>query len=233
MRRMKRVLAAITDRGVVETLEPLLSRGTVEFNQVASGEACVVLASTTPYDLILAQLPLADMSAPRLLAGLRAYGSPSQEARIFLLASGGQAQAVDVLRHQGVDKVVLSASTSEFRSSVADALGVALRTSARVLVNLHVAAGNSRSTQVYETENLSKAGMLLRTGHPLAVGTEFAFDLCLSEGDSALQGTGHVVRHTVPDHEKVCGMGVEFSSFGEDMAEGLGQFVRESLTLAG
>ena len=233
MGRKKRVLAAITERGVVEALEPLLARETVEFNQVASGEACVVLASTTPYDLILAQLPLDDMSAPRLLAGLRAYGSPSQEARIFLLASGGQAQAADALRHQGVDRVMLSASTSEFRYAVADALGVALRTSARVLVNLHVATGDSRSTQVYETENLSTTGMLLRTGHPLAVGTEFAFDLCLEEGDSVLQGTGRVVRHTVPDHEKVCGMGVMFSDFGEGTAQDIGQFVRSGLAHVG
>ena len=209
-----------------------MARATVEFNEVANGEACVVLAASEPYDLILAQLPLMDMSAPTLLAGLRAHGSPSQDARILLLASSGQAQAVDALRYSGIDKVVLSASTSEFRSAVAEALGVALRASTRVLVNLHVAFEDSRATQVYETENLSRSGMLVRTGHPLAVGTEFAFDLCLSEPDSVLQGTGRVVRHTAPQREAICGMGVEFSELGQRAADNLDRFVKRNLVHA-
>ena len=232
MARMKRVLGAITDRKVIQALDPLLSRETVDFNQVANGEACVILASTNSYDLILAQIPLMDMSAPRLLAGLRAYGSPSQDARILLLASSGQAQAVEALRHRSIDNVSLSASTSEFRSSVATALGVALRTSARVLVNLHVEVGESRSTQVYETANLSRTGMLVRTEHPLAVGTEFDFDLCLSDPDSVLQGNGYVVRHTNPIREKVRGMGVEFRDFGDEASDDLDLFVKETLVHA-
>ena len=232
MAHMKRVLGAIVDRKVIQALDPLLSRSTVEFNQVANGEACVILASTSPYDLVLAQLPLMDMSAPRLLTSLRAYGSPSQAARILLLASPGHSRAVDALTYGDIDKVELSASTADFRASVAKALGVAMRTSARVLVNLHVEYDDSRSTQVYETENISRTGMLVRTEHPLEIGTEFAFDLCLSEPSSVLQGTGYVVRHTEPDHERICGMGVEFSGLGEAEADDLELFVKEHLVHA-
>jgi CheY-like chemotaxis protein len=229
MARIKRVLGAISDHSVIEALDPLLSRATVEFSQVANGEACVVLASTSPYDLILAQLPLMDMSAPQLLTSLRAYGSPSLEARILLLASSGQAQAAEALRYRGIDKVALSASMDEFRNSVAKALGIALRSSTRVLVNLHVDLGDSLSTQVYETENLSRTGMLVRTAHPLAVGTEFEFDICLAAPESVLQGTGYVVRHTVPDRESVHGMGVEFSDLARSSADDLDLFVKQTL----
>lgn len=233
MVRTKNVLGIINDHRVVEALEPLLSRDSVEFNQVATGEACVLLAATSRYDLVLAQLPLMDMSAPQLLSNLRAYGSPSRDARILMLASGSQARAAEALSYRGIDNVSLSESTSEFRAAVARSLGVALRTSTRVLVNLHVAVDDSRSTQVYETENLSRTGMLVRTAHPLPVGTAFDFDLCLSDPDAVLQGSGFVVRHTEPDRERVYGMGVEFSRFGPEAAEGLDIFVRHNLLRAG
>ena len=43
MEHKKRVLAAISDSDVIAALEPLLARGSLEFNQVANGEACLVL----------------------------------------------------------------------------------------------------------------------------------------------------------------------------------------------
>ena len=126
-----------------------------------------------------------------------------------------------------VNRVLLSSSTEEFRSRVAEALGVALRASTRVLVNLHVGVDDSRSTRVYETENLSKSGMLLRTGHPLAVGTEFAFDICLPQTGGALQGLGSVVRHTEPDREKLLGMGIRFESLDNEASNCIDRFVRQ------
>ena len=224
-----KVLVAVSDRDVISVLEPLLARESLEYSQVANGEACLVLASTTPYDLILAHLPLIDMSAPTLLSGLQAPGSPSHGARVLLLSTGGQAAAIAALRPVQLDSVKLTDSIAAFRTAVAEALGVALRASARTLVNLHVDVDDSRATRVYETENLSTSGMLLRTGHPLAVGTEFAFDLCLSEPDLVLQGKGRVVRHTVPDHEKVFGMGVRFEDLDGEAATDLHLFVRQHL----
>ena len=226
----KKVLAAITDRHVLASLEPLFSRHSVEFNQVANGEACLVLASSAHYDLVLAQLPLIDMSATMLISGLRAGGSASEMSQILLLASDSQARAAEALRRLRVESVVLSDSVDTFRRAVAGALGVSLRASTRVLVNLHVDLDDFVTTNVYETENLSRTGMLVRTGHPLPVGTEFAFDLCLDEPEAVLQGVGRVVRHTAPSHEKACGMGIHFEQLDKAAASDIEVFIRDRLT---
>lgn len=225
----KTVLAAITDRQVIDSLEPLFSRHSVEFNQVANGEACLVLASSARYDLVLAQLPLIDMSATRLISGLRSGGSSCEQSPILLLGSDSQARAANVLKRLDVESIVLSDSVDAFRRAVAGALGVPVRASTRVLVNLHVDLDNFVTTHVYETENLSRTGMLVRTGHPLPVGTEFAFDLCLDEPQAVLQGVGQVVRHTARAHENTCGMGIHFKQLDDAATSDLDFFVRDRL----
>lgn len=227
MGQEKKVLAAISEPRVLAALEDILARNELEFHQVANGEACLILAATTPYDIVLAQLPLFDMSAPALLTSLLAPGAPSSNAQVLFLASGGQASAAAALGQGRHSQVTIASSTEEFRLRLTQMLGVALRASARVLVNLHVGLEESRSTHVYETENLSRSGMLLRTAHPLAIGTQFAFDICLPEPDAALQGRGSVVRHTEPNHERILGMGVRIDGLDGGAEDSLDSFVRQ------
>jgi uncharacterized protein (TIGR02266 family) len=228
----KKVLAAITKQEVLDALEPLLSRSSVGVDRVASGEAGLVLASATPYDLILAQIPLLDMSAAMLVTSLRQPSCPCRNSRLLFLASGHQQPATEAYSDNLVGSVTLSTSTREFRQAVATALGIALRVSSRLLVSLQVALDRppTPTTRVYQSENVSRTGMLLRTGHPLPVGTEFLFDFALPDSDTSFKGSGVVVRHTEPGAERVYGMGIQFLDLDEDVGQLLDLFVRTEKT---
>lgn len=229
MRPTHKVLAAMAGREAFDALRPLLHRSHVECNRVANGEACLILAATAPYDLILVQLPLIDMSASMFISTLRGSGSPCQNARLLFLASGNHGITASVFREADTDSIALATSIEEFRAVVAEALGLSVRAASRILINVHVETSDEASSRVYQTENLSRSGMLLKTDHPLPIGTEFFFDFDLPEAGQAFQGTGEVVRHTIPDREKIYGMGIHFSDFTAGSERELELFVRHQL----
>jgi c-di-GMP-binding flagellar brake protein YcgR len=110
------------------------------------------------------------------------------------------------------------------------------RSAVRVMVQLDATIDDGKLARMYQTQNLSNSGMLLRTGKPLPVGTEvdvqflFPGGPVLSKGDlpggyGFVEGRAVVVRHTHPFKEKIRGMGLHFIGLEERGRQMLAEFL--------
>lgn len=95
------------------------------------------------------------------------------------------------------------------------------RSSVRVMVQLDATIDDGRVPRMYQTQNLSTSGMLLRTQKPMPIGTkvdvQFLFPddpvrskSSLPGGYGFVEGEAVVVRHTNPVKEAIRGMALQF-----------------------
>lgn len=112
------------------------------------------------------------------------------------------------------------------------------RTAVRVMVQLDATIDDGKMARMYQTQNLSQSGMLLRTHTPLPVGTEvdiqFLFPgdpvrskASLPGGYGFVEGRAVVVRHTHPMKEKIKGMGLRFVGLEERGRQMLADFLEK------
>jgi c-di-GMP-binding flagellar brake protein YcgR len=104
------------------------------------------------------------------------------------------------------------------------------------MVQLDATVDDGQVARMYQTQNLSETGMLLRTRKPLPVGTDVAVQF-LFPGDPMLsratlpggyefvEGQAKVVRHTHPAKERIKGMALRFSQLDSSGSQRLGNFL--------
>lgn len=105
------------------------------------------------------------------------------------------------------------------------------------MVQLDATIDSGGVARMYQTQNLSQSGMLLRTRQPLPVGTNVAVQF-LFPGDPALskrsqpggygfvEGEAEVVRHTHPIRERAKGMALRFLHLESPGLESLDRFLQ-------
>jgi c-di-GMP-binding flagellar brake protein YcgR len=110
------------------------------------------------------------------------------------------------------------------------------RAAVRVLVQLDATVDDGKMARMYQTQNLSNSGMLLRTHKPIPVGTKvdvqflFPGDPTLSGGAlpggyGFVEGEAVVVRHTHPVKEAITGMALRFTELESRGRDHLAQFL--------
>lgn len=112
------------------------------------------------------------------------------------------------------------------------------RSAVRVMVQLDATVDDGKVARMYQTQDLSRSGMLLHTRKPLPIGTRVAVQF-LFPGDPILSSTplpggygfveseAEVVRHTHPQKERTSGMALRFV----DMATRGQQLLTDFLSL--
>ena len=111
------------------------------------------------------------------------------------------------------------------------------RSALRVMVQLDATIDDGKIARMYQTQNLSSTGMLLRTQKPLAVGTkvelQFLFPgdpirskTALPGGYGFVEGEAVVVRHTHPVKEAILGMALRFTELESRGKVRLVEFLR-------
>ena len=84
----------------------------------------------------------------------------------------------------------------------------AARTSEIARVNKALEVG--KRLLMCQTENVSKGGVLIRTDQRYPIGTRIAFKSTLPGDRAPVEGYLEVMRHTVPEVEKLQGIGMRF-----------------------
>jgi c-di-GMP-binding flagellar brake protein YcgR len=111
------------------------------------------------------------------------------------------------------------------------------RSAVRVMVQLDATVDDGQMARMYQTQNLSQTGMLLRTRQPLPVGTDVAVQFLfpgdpmlsrtsLPGGYGFIEGKARVVRHTHPAKERVRGMALQFEELERSGTERLSLFLQ-------
>ncbi|MEP0774363.1 MAG: PilZ domain-containing protein [Acidobacteriota bacterium] len=198
----------------LETLIPVLRRTEFSVHHSEGLEEALQRQSEESFDLVVARVGEGDAGIEALIQRLRATQSASRRAGLLLLAEPDQLEHARSFLGRGVNRVVaVDSRPEEVLHGVADLVGAPPRLAVRTLAQLSVRVGLERQLSLYQTENLSALGMLLRGDAELPVGTRFDFELSLPGDPLAVVGAAQVVWHTDPQRHGFSGFGVRFLSF--------------------
>lgn len=203
----------------------LLQRNGVTGKSVATGKQCLEAAGRESYDLILARIPMADLSVAALATGLAQRFSLNAATPLVLLAGGAQYEAARGYGTARIQVVDVDAPVAKLERVISEALGVAVRAAARLDIELEVETGEKAERKRCRTRDISRTGMLLESVEELPIGTEFAFNFTLPERFTPIHGRACVVRHATERERVASGMGVRFVSFPEGAEDAIQNFV--------
>ena len=225
-----KVLAAGIERGTFEHLAPVLRRGAVQVDWVATPEAGVDVAGEHRYDVILMDAVPCDWPLEKVVRSFRDPSSPSRGAAILVLAEPDQVDVARALRSRGVNRVMLVTDPPEIIcDQMANLIKVAPRVQVRLATNVEAALGKSGQELFCQTVNLSSTGMLIRTQHRPPLGTPVVFKIRLSDAAGTIFGRGEIVRHATMGRGGVDGVAIRFVGFDKDGAQQLQRYM-ENLT---
>jgi CheY-like chemotaxis protein len=223
---VRRVLVVGSEAPALATVIPLLRRAKFEVTTIPDGPGALATVEAERYDLILAGYPLRETPLTQLIEAIRRKGAPCRNAGVLLLAHQNAFDEAERFLGRGVNRVVQEeGGANRLILMVADLAGEAPRISLRTVVQMDVRIGRERELGLYQTENISSSGMLVRSDRAFPAGTRFDFELSLPGSIVAVAGTAEIVRQTDAAHEKVCGFAVRFLSFKGDGRETLEAYV--------
>ena len=224
-----RVLAIISNPHLLAKIETLLRRRTLEVNHVSSGAGALVLAGNLRFELVIAEHPLPDLRLEELLAAMRALDSVSAHCNFLALSRGGAAALeLPAGPDENIRSLAAEAEAGVIHDAISELLGVAARRSARLLVEVQVHLGDEPSRLLYQSQNLSQSGILLRGGRRLKAGSRVRFELALPTGEP-IAGRALVVRQTTRQ-EPVAGTALRFLDLSDDEGARIRSFVHAGLT---
>lgn len=221
----KRILAVVTDRELYEKVANLLNRASLEVNRVPSGAGALILVGNLRYDLILVEAPLSDLGLQDFVAAVRTLDSPCAASSILVLTRDQEAgQLSGALLSDEVIVLPATAESSDIQREISRVLGVALRTTTRLLVQLETETDDGSKRRMGQTVNLSETGMLL-SGIRAEIGSQVRLTFSLPGDSREIVSTAEVVRRTQPEVEKVSAIGVRFVELEAEAAGRLRDFV--------
>ncbi len=210
----RRVLVVGEVGRLLDSVVPVLRRTEFSVHRVDRLEEALALQCEQAFDLIVARVIEGEATIDSLIERLRAAHSASRRAGLLLLADRPNFEHARSFLGRGVNRVItLDSSPEEVLHSVADLIGSPPRLAVRTLAQLSVRVGFARQLALFQTENLSALGMLLRGDSEIPVGTHFDFELSLPGDPQAVVGAAQVVWHTDPQRHGFAGFGVRFVSF--------------------
>jgi CheY-like chemotaxis protein len=206
----------------------LLERTGLSASRIDTGKQCLEAAAQETYSLLLARIPLPDLSVSALATGLTQRFSLNADTPLLMLAEGKQYEAALGYRNPRIQIVDINDPSTNVERLVTSALGVASRTRARLDVELDVETGEAFTRRRYRTHDISRSGMLLESDATLPIGSEFVFNFTLPERFTPIHGRAQVVRHAGVRDSVSSGMGVKFIAFPEGAAEAIEAFVGQN-----
>jgi Tfp pilus assembly protein PilZ len=225
----QRILLVGLDRSLFTKLEPLLSRSLFAVDRVSRGESGAALAARVAFDLVIVRYPLPDMELVTFLGTVRKPGSASGRGQLLMLADP---KDIDELRRHVPSDPGRVLSIEEpwklLEETASRLLGVVARVEARLLIRLEVHIEEGRELVMCQSENLSAAGILLKTDRVYPLGTRVTFDMLLpGEDREPIPVAGEVARHAVPEVEGVRGIGVAYTNLRGEGMERLKAFLNQ------
>jgi hypothetical protein len=221
-----RILVVALERVLFDRIDPLLSRAHFEVDRVPRGAAGTLLSENVKFDLMVVRHPLPDMSLEVFCASVRKAGSPSVASQLLVLTESDRVSEAQALAPRHASLVLSITDPKRLLEEVASRLlGVEPRVATRLMIRMQVGVAAGKTLVMCQSENVSQAGMLLRTDRDLPIGTRVTFETTIPGDRDPIQGEAMVVRHTAPDVEDVRGIGFKFLAFRGDGEQRFRAFV--------
>jgi len=220
------ILVTIASDVVFDQIQPLVSRSTVEITRVHSGHHGLTLSKNSSYDLVVVQNPLPDLGFSEFFKTIRDPESACAQSPMLILTRDDRLDSVAAyLDGDLAQACCIDAAPEQIQMALTELVGVAMRTKARLGVELS-AQVEQGSIQVFcQTVNVSEAGLLMRLGRPLPLKTKVRLTLSLPDETEPVEAVGEVLRHTVAGVDPVEGIAVRFLEFKDGGQFRLADFV--------
>ena len=208
----QKIITLGSDREFLTTLEVGIDEESVGFLQAPSGKAGLSLHESLHVDLVIAVLPLDDVTADELLMGLRTVGAALMPRVVFV--AGGQ-DYVDLKGEEREGVTILSAddSNAELRKQCSRFLRGSPRAAERIMARLEVKLGSEKALRAVQMRDVSATGMRIATRELLPIGTWVRLEFDLPGDPDPIRVDAEVVRHAVGAVEEQQGMGIRFTAF--------------------
>jgi uncharacterized protein (TIGR02266 family) len=210
--RQRVVLAALSDE-FRRRLDPLLGRSSFEVETAASGAAALAACGHARVDLLMTSHRLPDMPLQQLVKTLC---SAQRVTHVVVVAEPAELPALRRSLGSSEVAVLLDEPGRLLDEIAARLLGAPRRVSLRLMVRIDVKVDDSRQRLMCQSENLSTAGVFLRTAETYPLGTQLNVEFTLPGDRNPILVQSEVVRHARPESEKLAGMGLRFCSFKGD-----------------
>jgi len=223
-RPKQKILVVGLEKGVFKTIDALLNRSYFTVDRVLHGESGLALAQQVVFNLLIVKHPLPDMTTADFIVKLRRASGASASSQ--LLAVAEPTKIAEIRSHVSGDLgAVLSVNETAtvLEEVAARLLRVPPRRAARLVVHIRAKLENGDVLLMCQTENVSIAGMLVRTDQLLPVGTHVTFRFSMPGDRDPFNGEAEVVRHTVQEVEKTVGIGLRFLSLASRDAQRLAE----------
>ncbi len=211
-----------------DSAHEILRRDAIRMHRVQTAAEALILTGNMPYDLLMVAEPLPDLDTATILGSLQSldWTSAGAPAMVFVSPAAIETAATGLQRFP---VRVLSRDTErgEIQQAMAELLGVAVRSSMRMIVNIQVELEEAGTLRCFQSENLSESGMLLRGARSIPVGAPLRVAFNLPDETDPITGKAIVVRHTGPGEAE--GIGIRFVDFAESHVLRLRRFVDQSL----
>jgi len=207
---------------------PALERQGIEVDRMSSQQGALDLAKHVRFDLALLDYAPSGPAVMRLAMGLVEAGLPDHRTNVVLVALPDKVEEARTYVGNAVSAVLsATAPPEEFAQVLHEILGASPRVGVRVSVRLEVRLQEEGPSLAFrQTEDLSAAGMLVRTPRVLPIGTDVSFRVDLPGDRRSVEGKARVVRHVLEaDGKTVCATGMRFLSFKGDDDARLRSFV--------
>lgn len=213
--------------GVVSLLDP--KRFAVQCSR--RPDEGLQLVAAAHWDLILAAYPTSGFGVDELAAVIRTPSSPSRRSGLVAVAEPDDVAEASLHIGLGLNRVIsLNRPVEEIQRTLEELLEAAPRVLVRAVVELSAHVGDRRLRSLYQTENVSSSGMLIRGGRVFPLGSSFEFDLSVPAQPIALHGSAEVVRHTDPFRERIEGFAARFVGFNGDGHDRLANWLDARMT---
>ncbi len=224
-----KVLAVIDSDVVPQNLSEVFSRDSIALYHARSGAAALILTGNSLYDLLVITEPVSDLPTASILSTLQSFEWASAGTPALVMADDDDVDRLtESLESYPARVLSKSAQKQEIQQAVAELLGVPVRSTSRMMVNVEVKADTSSSLRCFQSANISESGMLLKGSHPIAIGMAVELEFCLPDEAEPVRGVAMVVRHTGNGEDP--GIGLRFVDLNRQEMLRLRRFVDRTLS---
>jgi len=210
-------------------VQQALTRSSHELVVESSPKQAVEKARWYPFQLVVSSYPLPWPGAEELLFRLRAHDCLSVHAGLVLMTSATQLDAARQLVSLGANRVVRDDSPSELEAAFGELQRVMPRLRVRLPIRVTTTGRFDDTASLWQSENISTTGALVRTVQLLTAGTRVGCDFKLPGDGRPLRSRAEVVRQTHSRRENLSGIGIRFLGFEGDGERRLQSFVASRL----
>jgi len=160
-----------------------------------NGQEASGLLYATVFRLIVAQLPIPDLSTAEFVAAVRNPRGRNKDAALVLIATPGGGEGGGARALKGVNELLIAPVSRDRLASVVERFGdIAERKEARILVRARNEMKPGEKQFLGQAHNLSRTGMLLSLDRPLPIGTPLELQFAVPGQSKAIKCSALIVR---------------------------------------